>query len=66
MKRILPTISALAASLAAALTLAGVYLAWDLVFIQIGLALIGAAAVFGLLSIAALLAAILSKMTGKI
>lgn len=67
MKAIL-SISIIAAILAALLGLSGLYLVFwgDLAFIQIALALIGVGSVSGLLCVAALLAAILSKMAGKI
>jgi hypothetical protein len=68
MKWIFPTISFIAAILALGLTLSGLYIAFwqDLAVVPIGLAMIGAGAVSGILSVAALLAAILSKMAPKI
>lgn len=68
MKAIFLSISAITAILAGLLALSGLYLVFwgDLAFIQIALALIGVGSVSGLLCVAALLAAILSKMAGKI
>jgi hypothetical protein len=68
MKRILLAVSVLTAALAIVLALSGLYVAFwqSMEVIPIALALIGAGAVSGILSVAALLAAMLSKMTGKI
>lgn len=61
--KILLTFSVITTILAVVLALAGLYVAFwqSLEVVPIGLALIGAGSVSGLLSVAALLAAILSK-----